>query len=479
MDKVLQTRLEKLVHDTKEQYGLPSLTVSVSKGSDEFHYSIGAADLEEENKATVNTVYCIGSSTKAFIALSLCILSEKGKIDLDMPVKTYLPNFEMYDEYSTEHLTIRDALSHRSGLPRHDTSWLNTPERTTKEQVETLAFLPPAWPLRYRFHYQNHMFMVATLLVEKVGGIPWGDFVKENILLPLGMNSTYIYGDLIRDDDSRKARPYINSGGQIYRIPYNYAKTSGGAGTMYSSTVDMLKWLKFQLNGNGQVLGKEMLQEMHSPQIIIRDGDIFNIMFPEIQFTSYGLAWFIESYRGQKIVHHGGTLDGFKSQQIFVPEKDIAISILCNLNQTTAVTSIGYAILDELMGFEPLDWMNRYIDASAKLSAEKIEETRDALKNANNMKSKCENRDSYIGTYSNRAYGKAIVLENDGQIYLQMIGLTLPIIPTGKDKFHLAVESYGICFPVTFKRDETGKVTKLLIPLEESLKEAIPFYAED
>ena len=463
--------MEKIILETKERFYVPGISVSVLKDKEKMHYGFGLSDCEADVEAAPDTVYCIGSSTKAFTATALCILAAEGRLDIDMPVKKYLTEFRMYDEYSTEQLTIRDALSHRSGLPRHDTSWLNTPERTTAEQVAALAYMEPAWPLRYRFHYQNHMFMVATLIVERVSEMSWGDFVKERILRPLQMNSTYIYGDEIRDGDKKKARPYMLRKEKPVRMPYNYMKSAGGAGTMYSTTEDMLKWLDFRLNGNDKVLSKEWLHEMHEPQTIIRPGEILPAEFPEIQFTSYGLGWFIESYEGHKIVHHGGTVEGFKSEQMFVPGKNIGISMLCNLNQTKALSALGYRLLDELLGEEQSDWNKKFLDACKEAAEKNSEAMKSAMEAAGKLVKECNDMEQYKGTYVHKAYGEAKVSNDGKHVLLSMIGLTLPILPTGEDSFHLMVESYELFFPVKFLRNEKGRVCALLIPLEENLKQ--------
>lgn len=478
MNKNLERKLEKIIENTRRDYNLPSISVSIRTKDGRFDYATGQSDLEANIDAGPDTIYCIGSSTKAFIATALCILSEEEKINLDLPIKTYLPWFKMYDDYTSENLTIRDALSHRSGMPRHDTSWLNTPERTILEQVQALEFLQPAYPIRYKFHYQNHMFMLATILVEEITGKTWEEFVTERILKPLHMNDTYIYGDRIGDEDRRKARPYMESQEKLIRIPYNYAKTSGGAGTIYSSTKDMSKWLNFQLEGNDEILKREILKDMHYPHMIIGHKEMYKILFPEVEFTSYGLAWFVDSYRGLKVIHHGGTIDGFKSEQIFLPNEDITISILSNLNQTTAVISIGYEIIDILLGLERIDWNKKYIDAGKELKDKEIKAYQETIKKINIKEEKIENIEEYQGEYLNKGYGPIKILVENKKLYVETIGLRLPITLVEKDKFILVVESYGMFFPLNFTRNEDNEIRELLIPLEESLEEAISFKKE-
>lgn len=466
MENELKRQLEGIIHRGKELFGLPSVSVALSKEKDTFYYTEGMADVEKKREADTDTVYSVGSSTKAFIATAVCILAEKGKLSLDMPVKTCLQEFRMQDEYSTEHLTVRDALCHRSGLPRHDASWLNTPHRTLEEQIAALAYMPSAWPIRYRFHYQNHMFMTITKVVEETAGEDWGSFVTKQILEPLGMDETYIYGDMLKDGDRRKAAPYMESGRGFIRMPFNYMKSAGGAGTMFSTTRDMLKWLEFRIYGNEKILGRKWLDEMHTPQMVIRPGEAFPEAFEEMEFASYGLAWFMESYRGYKTVHHGGTTEGFKSEQIFVPGKKIAVSILCNLNQTKAVTALGYELVDALLGLEKIDWCARYRTAEKAAVKKAQQETKEAIQAAQAMRKECGDVSEYAGLYEEQAYGTAEVLVRDGQVLLGMIGLTAPLIPTGKDRFHLVVESYGLCYPIIFERDGGGRIQTLAIPLE-------------
>ncbi len=475
MNSNIKKELEKIIEDTRKEYNLPSISLTLRHGDLKYSHAVGKSDLELDIDATPDSIYCIGSSTKAFIAMALCILEERAKINLDKPVKTYLPWFKMYDDYTTKNLTLRDALSHRSGMPRHDTSWLNTPERTTIEQVKALEFLEPAYPIRYKFHYQNHMFMLATVVVEEITGMPWGDYVNENILKPLNMNDTFIYGDRIDDADIRKARPYLKHDGENVRMPYNYAKTSGGAGTMYSSTNDMLKWLDFQLHGNDNIISREKLKDMHSSHMVMDHRDVYRIFFDEVEFTTYGLAWFVDSYRGVKLIHHGGTLDGFKSEQIFAPREDISISILSNLNQTTAVVSMGYEIIDLLLGLEKIDWNRKYIDAGKKLDEIEREKNRIAEEKAFKMKSSLKNIVDYEGEYTHSGYGSIKIISKDENLYMETIGMQIPIMAFGEDKFHMAVGSFGICFTVDFIRDEDNIVKSLSIPLEEFIKNPIIF----
>ena len=216
--------------------------------------------------ADENTIYAIASASKAFIATAVCILCDEGKCDLDKPVKAYLPDFEMYDSYMTEHLTVRDALGHRSGLPRHDIMWLNDRDITIYDVVHRLRYLPPAFEPRARMHYQNLMFTLATVLTEKLSGQRWQDFVTERILKPLGMTRTYLNASDYRGKVPNQAEPYQYRGGQLERMAYNDISHLGSCGCISSTVHDLDRWARLQL-GRGQFEGKRVFSEKMADQL--------------------------------------------------------------------------------------------------------------------------------------------------------------------------------------------------------------------
>lgn len=466
----MQEKITRLMQQTMEKFSTPSLSVSVLHQGKEYHIALGKADVEADVAATPDSIYCIGSSTKAFIATALCILADEGKLDLDAPVKNILPWFRMYDPYMTENLTPRDALSHRSGMPRHDLTWLNTPTRTTRQLVNGLAWLPPAFTPRTRFHYQNHMFVLATLIVETLTGAHWSHFVSQRIWQPLGMASTWASGNLIDDAEPRKARPYALDGGKAKQVPYNYAVSVGGAGSIYSTTTDMLKWLRFRIEGDESILSAARLKDMHTPQMIIKDGEMSPLSFPEIDFTAYGLAWMMESYRGVKAVHHGGTIDGFKSQQLFLPAKGVAVSALANLNGTQAVNSIAYKICDLLLGLDAIDWDGRYYDGYEGMLKEMQGQAAAKVQAAKAKAVSCEKPEEYTGLFTHPAYGDATFAVQGGTLTAAFMGQTIPAVYAGGDSFMLLMEGRGMCFDVTFVRDN-GKISAVDIVLEEMVKD--------
>jgi CubicO group peptidase (beta-lactamase class C family) len=467
--------LKRMIEETALKFSLPSLSVSVLHGGEEQHVAVGSADLERNIPATADSIYCIASSTKSFTSASIGALASDGLVDIDKPVREYLPWFRMEDDYLQSHLTLRDALSHRSGLPRHELSWYNTPERSTRQLVEALAHLPVAFPPRYRMCYQNHMYILATSVIEEVSGLSWREYVQSKFLRPLAMDSSYVYGDMIDDSDARKCRGYEPIGNETRLMDYRYGKALGGAGTIYSSTRDMLRWLEFHLYGNEDILPADILEDIHTPQTVVRKGDMGPIYFPEMDLTSYGLAWFIESYRGHRLLHHGGTVDGFKSMQLFVPGSGIAVSALANLNNTQAVIAVAYKIVDFLLGLEPIDWDSRFADAFAGMM-EQVETIVDE-KVGEVKQTVWRESERYTGVYENPAYGRVSLERGKDGLDILAFGERFPLVCGADQEFLFAEAGLGLLARGKALLDTEGGAVALDLFLEDMLPDT-PFRFE-
>ncbi|MDR1619156.1 MAG: beta-lactamase family protein [Clostridiales bacterium] len=464
-----EEQLRKLMGETMTEYRLPSLSISMMAKGEELHLALGKANLEADIPATPDSIYCIASSTKSITATAVNLLFSEKDLSIDEPINRFLTWFRMYDDYTTKNLTVRDVLCHRCGLPRHELSWYNTPEKSTRQLTESLAFLPPAFPLRYRMCYQNHMYILATTLIEEVSGNVWGDYVKNKIFQPLDMRSTFIYGDEIEDGNRMKCRPYNLVNGQNVLLPYRYTKSVGGGGTVYSTSRDMLKWLHFNLKGDDAILKRELIEEHHTPHTIVRKGDMGSIHFPEMDFTSYGLGWFIESYRGIKVIHHGGTIDGFKSMQMFLPDHDICISALSNQNNTQAVCSVAYKIIDASLGMETTDWDKKYQETYINMVDACRNKVGEALSKINVVQWNDFNK--YIGIYSHPAYGELYVHRVKDTLMIDAFGETFPVISTSDMDFIFEGGNLGIFAEGKAIMEGTGQVNALNVKLEDMLPE--------
>ncbi len=467
----MQKRLNEIIAGIREKYHVPSIMVSVHRDGETFYCGGGLANVEEKLPADENTIYAIASASKAFIATALCILCDEGKLELDKPVKTYLPDFEMYDSYMTEHLTVRDALGHRSGLPRHDILWLNDRDITIYDIVHRLRYLPPAFEPRARMHYQNLMFTLASVLTEKLSGMSWQDFVTERILKPLGMTRTYPNASDYRGKVPNQAEPYRWKDGRLEHMQYNDISHLGSCGGISSTVHDLDKWAQLHLNRGvfegKRIFSEKMADQLHCPQMIIKPGEMVAYSFDEVDFTCYGQGWFIESYRGHKLVHHGGTIDGFKSLVGFLPRDGVGFSVLTNLNRNQSPAALGYIIADLALGLSEIDWAGRFWEFMEKTLAEGEEQTRAIEESLRKAPAQAHENAAYAGEYSHPAYGRLSVREENGALVIHALCKDYSLLPAGYDLFCIDGRGDGYGYiPVRFNYDLTGGIVSLSAALE-------------
>ena len=178
-------RLSEFINEAMQEWKVPGLAIAIIKDSQIiFCEGFGKRDVEQNLSVTPQTLFAIASCTKPFTTMAMSILVERGLLDWDKPVRSYLPTFKLYDSYATEHITPRDLVTHRSGLPRHDAMWSQSPF-TRQEIFHRLQYLEPNHELRTVFQYQNLMYMTAGYLVGEITESSWEEFVQQEIFNPL------------------------------------------------------------------------------------------------------------------------------------------------------------------------------------------------------------------------------------------------------------------------------------------------------
>ncbi len=477
-----QKELLEMMENLRKEHNVPAVQMGVIKdGEVVFCGGVGYRDVENKIEADPETIFAIGSATKAFGATSIAILVDEGKLDWDTPVKHYIPEFEMYDSYVTNNLTVKDILCHRCGLPRHDLMWyLNAENFTMIDVVKRLKYLKPNAPFRYKMQYQNHMYVLAGYLIERVTGQKWHEFVRERILEPLGMVKTNFSVEDSKKVEN-KALPYkFDKKNSVFKqIPFKNIDVAGAAGAINSNIKEMLNWVQFNLNKgqwNGKtIVTKEKLEECHTPQIVVRE--MFPWRFEEIDFQTYGLGWFIESYRGHQVIHHGGTVDGFQSMVSFIPEINAGFVILTNGDGNLVPMILQYSLYDILFGHERIDWNSRFKKALEE-AENKYKEMSEKIRSssAKNTKPSLELKE-YCGEYENKAYGRVRILAENDSLVFEAGELRAPLEHLCFDSFILKEEDKLSFFliPLQFRIDLTGKVTGVGIKFEPNLGEMIEF----
>lgn len=292
----------------RSDWNVPGLAIAIVKDDKViFQKGYGVRDMNKPEKVDENTLFAIASNSKAFTTASLAILIDEKKIGgWDDKVSKYLPEFQMYDPYVTSELTIRDLVSHRSGLDTFsgDLLWYDT-TYSPDEILRRTRFLKPVRGFRAGYGYQNLMFLAAGRIVEKVSGKSWGAFVKERILTPLGMTRTTTS---VKDMKDNFAMPHNESGGKLRALPLGNIDNSIGLAGLNSSVADVAKWLRLQL-GRGtfegkQIFSKERSGEMWQQNIFLPVNPNPAKEAPMQMFSGYGLGWGLADYRGRKLVSH-------------------------------------------------------------------------------------------------------------------------------------------------------------------------------
>ncbi|OAX50472.1 serine hydrolase [Paenibacillus sp. AD87] len=435
----------------------------------------GYRDLESKLEVTPHTLFAIGSSTKAFTASTAALLVDQDILKWDTPVRTYLKDFKMFDPVATERLTIRDMLCHRSGLPRHEMAWYNSP-RSREELVNALQYLEPNEDFRNKWQYQNLMYMAAGYLVGQLKGTSWENVVQESLFNPLGMNSSVFSVDEMQNQPDF-AFPYMDQNGENTRIPFRKIDAVGPAGSINSNLVDMIAWVQFQLNqgqqGGNQLISKEQLAVTHSPQMAC-DSPFHS---KELPVSTYGLGWMIDSYRGHAMIHHGGAIDGFASQVAFLPEEQIGVVVLCNTNGSILPYTISFNVIDRLLELEPVDWSGRLAKLVTGDSTDS-EAATDTIETPTTLETSVEEKPvetqvhphdrpihAYAGSYNHPGYGEIVIQQTNDGLQATLNAIEMPMEYTGKDTFSVELVLFGLKITFTFKTDEEDTISSLSIPL--------------
>ncbi len=468
------------VAKTMAEWKVPGMAVAIVKdGKVVFAEGFGFRDVERGLKVTPHTIFPIGSCSKAFTAADVGILVDEGKVGWDEPVRTYLPDLKLQDEYASAHITSRDMLSHRSGLPRHDLMWIGG-QFDRRELYDRIRYLEMNKELRSAWQYQNLMFMTAGYLVGKVDGSSWEDFTQRRILDPLGMKETN-FSVALTQKAADFSRPYMEIKDKIEPVPYRDITAVGPAGSINSNVLDMAQWVLLNLNkgkfGDKQVVSEASMAQIHSPQMLVP----MPIQYDEVLYSSYGMGWVIEPYRGHLLVWHNGGIDGFISQVAFLPRENAGLVILSNLNGNPVPGIVYLNIVDRLLGLDQVDWNKRTKDEIAKGKAEDEKARKEADRDRKPDTRPSHPLADYAGDYENPGYGTLSVVKDGDGLKLKMPLLEGPLSHYHYDVFELKAMILGQeqNSKVGFATDSKGNIASLSVQLEPSVKDIVFARAAD
>lgn len=418
--------IDSLVEKTIASFRVPGIAVGVVKDGKIIHAKgYGFRSLKNRQPVTPNTQFGIASNSKAFTAAALGILVEQGKINWEDHVRDYIPEFKLYDPYVTEHFTIKDLLTHRSGMGLGAGDLMFFPDSsdfTLKDIIYNLRFLPQVSEFRTKYDYDNNLYIVAGEVVARVSGISWDEFVEKNIFNPLGMGTTAgSYERLSSYQDVIDGHAPVN--GEVQVIPRNTLRVGHAAGGIYSNINDLSKWLICLMNKGVSAEGKRILsdatvKEMWTPQTIL---PVYNPGVYNVHFNSYGLGFFLSDVLGKIQVTHTGGLEGMVTQITMLPELKLGIIVLTNQQEGYAFYTITNTIKDSYLGSKKIDWLQRLVKAR-KDELEEATKITDSVEAEIKKATTASTNDwkSFIGTYRDPWMGEVMILEKNGQPWLQM-----------------------------------------------------------
>ena len=439
-----------------------------------FAKGYGYRDYEKKLPFTSATVCPIASNTKLFTAVAAGMLVEDGKLTWDKPIRDSVPTVRFYNDQLNNTVTLRDMLSHRTGVTRHDTIWYKS-DFTRKELFDRLKYLEPQEPMREAFLYNNLMFAAAGYMIELQSGKRWEDFVREKILNPLDMKSTgYSISDMTHQPDFGVPFTEKRDSFELYKIPY-YEDIEGVApcGAIASNIDDISHWLIALMNEGKYkgrpVLPAAVLKATLDPAIALPNTLTESLGYWEILNSAYGMGRQTASYRGHLLTFHGGDLPGFHSQVSFMPREHFGVIVLVIGDHAAPLYNVvSYNVYERLLGMDQTPWSERRLamrlkskeagkQARAKAGEDRVPNTKPSHALAD-----------YVADYENAAYGVMKIGLKDNQLQFDFHKMKMPMTQFHYDRFDTPDDERDGKWSVNFRTNPQGDVDQAVMSLDEA-----------
>jgi len=422
-------KIDQLVLNAMENFKVPGVAIGIIKDGKITHLKgYGQANIQTKDQVSQDTIFKIASNSKAFTTAALALLVDEGKLRWSDKVTKYLPEFKMKDPWVTKEFNIRDLLTHRSGLGVGAGDLMLWPEPTKftrKDVIKNLRYLDSVGSFRDEYAYDNLLYIVAGELVAKISGESWERFVETRIFNKLGMNQCFA-GGVDTKKHKNLAAPHVMISGSLVLLEVNKINDRinlmAAAGGIKCSAKDLLKWVGMQLNlgvmATGNVLiSEKQIKALWKPVTTLPISYSMKV-FDKTSYRSYALGWRVSNYHSEHRVSHTGTLGGFMSQIIMLPERNLGIVILTNQQSSSARNSLARGLMNiELNQFSDRsqkltkNWVNYYVEAN------KGRKEKNSNKNAqSNILERIipSNQNNLLGDYNDPWFGE-ISLKDDGQ----------------------------------------------------------------
>ncbi|MFD0795514.1 serine hydrolase [Mucilaginibacter litoreus] len=472
--KFITDSLDNYINRALTNWRVPGAAVCIVKdGKIVLMKGYGVKELGLTNKVDVNTLFMIGSNTKAFTATALAMLQAEGKLSLDERVTKYIPEFKLDNRLAGEQAIVKDLLCHRLGFRtfQGDFTFYNS-NLNRHEVIEKLGKMKATYPFRTTWGYTNSAFLTAGEIIPRVTGKQWEQYLKESIFSPLGMNNTLaLTADMPKALNRTAAHTLVD--GRLTAIPYCNIDGLAPAGSISSSVSDMAKWVMALLDngkvGNKQVIPVAAITATRQPQDVV--GNV-NHLNGDSGFQLYGLGWFLQDYCGRRIVMHDGGVNGYVSSVTLVPKEKLGIVILTNTDQNALYEALRWDIMDAYFKNKNYHYNDTYLQFDKTNTARELardKKMRDStllnLKPALSL-------GKYTGKYMNDLYGNMEVTKGDGNNELEMRFEHHPrmfakLQPLGGNRFYVTFSDPTLgkaVFPFTIAN---GKVTSIRVKVAD------------
>jgi len=464
--------LDRLAADVMADWKVPGAALAVVQdGKVALAKAYGQRDVDANLPVTATTQFLICSITKSFTATGVALLHNQRRLDWTKPVRDYIPEFRLHDPVATERVTVQDLLCHQSGLPRHD--WVHFPgDRSAAELLGVMRYLELSGDIRAAWQYNNLCYNVAGLLIERLSGQSYEAFTRTRLTDRLGMKVSFTLDDLEASADA--ARPYMmHEDTRLPALRLPIRTIAGGA--INSSVADIASWMRLHL-GKGEFDGDRLLpaaliSELHAPRI-------YNTTPGHAEFgeAHYGLGFQSNSYRGDRLVFHGGGWVGWGTLMTLVPEFGIGVAVFTNRSPSEVPATLTWYIIDRLRGRDPVDWRERFRKQREEFIAH-LHVDKDAKEKARHKDTHPAHQlADYAGDYEHPAYGVMSITEQGGALHWSWRGMFATMVHRHYETFELPEVPDRLLpdkLTITFLTNRDGSIVSLWAPLEAMVKDIV------
>lgn len=461
------TAFDRYVDQAVKDWGIPGLAISIVKNdSVVFAKGYGVRKLGSPERVDAHTLFAIGSTTKAMTSLSLLMLRDEDKLDLEARVTTYLPALQLYDPVMTRELTVRDLLTHHTGLPGADQLWTGN-DYDTKEIFRRMRFLKPWASFRNRYAYQNVQYAMAGAVVGVAGNTSWSEMVTSRIFAPLGMRESVptLAATLTMPN---VASPHMEIDDTLRVIENRAVDPVAPAGSVWSSVSDMAQWMRFVLD-SGRVNGKRLVTQRGftdwlTPQIVVPRDDFYpTTALTHPHLINYGLGWFLHDYQGDAVAMHTGSIDGMSAIIGLIPDRRVGVYVLANSDHAELRHALMFRVFDMYAGRALRDWSTelRTLYSNLAKGADDAQKSFVSSRVAGTKPS--ASLGAYVGTYADSLNGTVQISSSGNGLRIRWgKGFTAPLEHWHYDTFIAKWDDRRSGKDaVTFTLDVLGKVSTL------------------